>query len=438
MPETRSLTLGLDESAEILTVSALNREVRELIEENIGLVWVEGEISNLARPASGHIYFSLKDEKAQVRCAMFRQANRRLGFRPEDGLKVLVRARAGLYDARGDYQLYIEHMEEAGIGALRRRFEVLKAKLAAEGLFDSERKRELPAVPARIGVVTSPTGAALRDVLISLRRRFPAAQVLIYPTSVQGDRAAGEIVAALERASSRAECDLLLLTRGGGSLEDLWPFNEEIVARAVAAVSIPIIVGVGHETDFTIAEFCADLRAPTPSQAAELAVPEQTDYLERLRGVAGVLDRILRRRLREIQLRLDSLDHRMRQAHPGVALEAKRIRLAGLEHRLRLAGPGGTLSARRQHTGEIENRLRRAISQAVADVAARIRLIDRGLASLSPLSTLERGYSIVTRSSDGELVSRAGAVAEGDGIDIRLADGELTATVDSTDTGKSG
>ena len=217
MARTKSLTLGLDENAEVLSVSALNREVRQLIEEGLGRVWVEGEISNLARPSSGHIYFSLKDEKAQVRCAMFRQANRRLGFAPTDGLQVLVRAQAGLYEARGDYQLIVEHMEEAGEGALRRRFEQLKARLADEGLFDPERKRELPEIPERIGVITSPTGAALRDVLISLRRRFPAAQVLIYPTSVQGDKAAGEIVAALERASSRAECDLLILTRGGGS-----------------------------------------------------------------------------------------------------------------------------------------------------------------------------------------------------------------------------
>ncbi len=409
MARTKSLTLGLDENAEVLSVSALNREVRQLIEEGLGRVWVEGEISNLARPSSGHIYFSLKDAKAQVRCAMFRQANRRLGFAPTDGLQVLVRAQAGLYEPRGDYQLIVEHMEEAGEGALRRRFEQLKTRLADEGLFDPGRKRELPEIPERIGVITSPTGAALRDVLISLRRRFPAAEVLIYPTSVQGDKAAAEIVTALERASRRAECDLLILTRGGGSLEDLWPFNEEAVARAVAGISIPIIVGVGHETDFTIAEFVADLRAPTPSQAAELAVPEQRDYFERLLGLAQSLSRALRRLVRDEQRRLDAVEHRLNRAHPGM-----------------------TLKTSRQRVGDIEDRLKRALKDAMTSTTSRLKLIERGLSALSPLATLNRGYAIVTRQSDGELVTRGDAVEPGAGIEVRLAEGGLAATVDST------
>jgi exodeoxyribonuclease VII large subunit len=413
MPQPKSLTLGLDEGAEVLTVSALNREVRRLIEQGLGSVWVEAEISNLARPSSGHIYFSLKDEKAQVRCAMFRQQNRRLGFEAANGQQVLVRARASLYEPRGDYQLIVEHMEEAGEGALRRRFEALKAKLEAEGLFDAARKRELPAIPECIGIITSPTGAALRDVLISLKRRFPATRVLIYPTSVQGDKAASEIVAALERAASRAECDLLILTRGGGSLEDLWPFNEEIVARAVDAVSIPIIVGVGHETDFTIAEFVADLRAPTPSQAAELAVPEQSDYLDRLFGVAQALERFLRRRARDEQRKLETLEHRLARAHPGVALRAKQ-----------------------QRVDEIEGRIKRALKQAIIDVASRVKLVERSLVALSPLATLDRGYAIVTRKTDGELVTSSAGVATGSQIDVRLAEGELAATVDSTTDGK--
>jgi exodeoxyribonuclease VII large subunit len=415
MSGNKSLTLGLDESAEILTVSALNREVRQLIEQSLGLVWVEGEVSNLARPSSGHLYFSLKDEKAQVRCAMFRQQNRKIGFEPANGLQVLVRGRVSLYEPRGDYQLIAEHMEQAGEGALRRRFEALKAKLEQEGLFDPERKRDLPAIPQRIGIVTSPTGAALRDVLISLKRRFPATDVLIYPTSVQGDKAAGEIVAALERASGRAECDLLILTRGGGSLEDLWPFNEEIVARAVAAVSIPIIVGVGHETDFTIAEFVADLRAPTPSQAAELAVPQQRDYLERLLGIAEGLERYLRRAVRDEQRKLDTLDRRLNRAHPGVTLKAKQ-----------------------QRVDELEGRIRRALKQTMTEVAARVKLVERGLLALSPLATLERGYAIVTRRPDGELITTSRAVTQGSQIDIRLAAGELAATVDSTKGAKRG
>ena len=413
MPRKKSLTLGLDQNAEVLTVSALNREVRQLIEQSLGSVWVEGEISNLAKPSSGHIYFSLKDEKAQVRCAMFRQQNRGLSFDAKSGLQVLVRGRVSLYEPRGDYQLIVEHMEEAGEGALRRRFDALKAKLEEEGLFDPGRKRDLPAIPERIGIITSPTGAALRDVLISLKRRFPATQVLIYPTSVQGDKAAGEIVAALERASSRAECDLLILTRGGGSLEDLWPFNEEIVARAVDAVSIPIIVAVGHETDFTIAEFVADLRAPTPSQAAELAVPLKDDYLDRLLGVAETLERILRRLVCDEARQLDTLEHRLGRAHPGVTLRAKQQRI-----------------------DEIEGRIKRALKHAVSEVAARVKLVERGLVALSPLATLERGYAIVTRHDDGKLVTTNRSVKKGSQIDVRLAEGGIAATVDSTNTGK--
>jgi len=404
-----SLTFGIGGDREVLTVTALNRLVRQLIEDALDTLWVEGEISNLARPSSGHIYFSLKDANAQVRCAMFRQSTRRLGFEPENGLHVLVRARAGLYEPRGEYQLVVEHMEPAGAGALRQRFEALKARLAAEGLFDPERKRPLPRVPRRIGVITSPSGAALRDVLIALRRRMPAVEVLIYPTSVQGERAAPEIVAALARASRRGECDLLILTRGGGSLEDLWPFNEEIVARAIAACAIPIIVGVGHETDFTIADFVADLRAPTPSQAAELAVPDGMSYLGRLGGVGASLERFLRRRLRDEQRLLDALLHRLGRMHPGVIVRDRQQRL-----------------------DEIEARLKRAIRQAVQTIVARAKLIERGLESLSPLATLERGYAIVCRADDGTLVTQSDQVRKGARIDVRLASGGLGATVDET------
>ena len=407
-----SLTLGLEGNREVLTVTALNRLVRQLIEDGLGTLWVEGEISNLARPSSGHIYFSLKDENAQVRCAMFRQSTRRLGFEPDNGLKVLVRARVGLYEPRGEYQLVVEHMEPAGAGALRQRFEALKAKLAAEGLFDPERKRPLPQVPSRIGVITSPTGAALRDVLIALRRRLPAVEVLIYPTLVQGERAASEIVAALARASERKECDLLILTRGGGSLEDLWPFNEEIVARAIAASAIPVISGVGHETDFTIADFVADLRAPTPSQAAELAVPDRMSFIGRLSSVGTSLERFLRRRLRDEQRLLDVLLHRLGRAHPGVIVRERQQRL-----------------------DEIETRLQRAIRQAVQALATRAKLIERGLESLSPLATLQRGFAIVSRADDGTLVTRSDQLQAGAEIDVRLASGGFGATVSETRRG---
>lgn len=258
---------------EVFTVSQLNDEVRALLENQFPLIWVEGEISNLARPASGHLYFSLKDDAAQVRCAMFKMRNRLLDFQPENGQQVLLRTRVSLYPARGEFQLIVEHMEAAGDGALRRQFELLKRRLSEEGLFDPESKLPLPMVPERLGVITSPTGAAIRDILSVLKRRFPGIPVLIYPVPVQGAEAPAAIVKALRTAAARHECDLLIMARGGGSLEDLWAFNDEAVARAMHACPIPIVSGIGHEIDFTIADFVADQRAPTPSAAAELVSP---------------------------------------------------------------------------------------------------------------------------------------------------------------------
>ncbi|MGC2029538.1 MAG: exodeoxyribonuclease VII large subunit, partial [Steroidobacteraceae bacterium] len=263
---------------DIYSVSRLNREVRVLLERGFGSLWLEAEISNFAKPSSGHWYFSLKDAAAQVRCAMFRQRNMSCAFIARDGQKVLVRARIGLYEPRGEYQLIVDHMEDAGLGALKRQFEELSAKLEREGLFAAERKRPLPSLPRRIGIITSPTGAAVRDILHVLARRFPAAAVLVYPVSVQGAQAAAEIVAALEAAGRRAECDVLILARGGGSLEDLWAFNDERLGRAIVASPIPVITGIGHEIDFTIADFAADMRAPTPSAAAEMVVPDAEEW----------------------------------------------------------------------------------------------------------------------------------------------------------------
>ncbi|HUL81961.1 MAG TPA: exodeoxyribonuclease VII large subunit, partial [Gammaproteobacteria bacterium] len=323
------------EERQVLSVSALNREARLLIEGTFGVVWVEGEVSNLSRPSSGHLYWSLKDANAQVRCAMFRMSNRELGFAVANGQQILVRARVSLFEPRGDYQLIVEYAEEAGEGLLRRRFEELKRKLAAEGLFDPARKIKPPRLPRRIGVVTSPSGAALRDVLIALRRRFPATAVLIYPTSVQGAGAADEICRTLHLADRRADCDVLILTRGGGSLEDLWAFNEEKVARAIAAMKLPVIVGVGHEIDFTIADFAADLRAPTPSQAAELAVPDQAEWLARFARVEQHLVLGARRRLGADQRRFATLAHRLSRSHPGIRLREQQQRLDELEARAR-------------------------------------------------------------------------------------------------------
>src|ERR1700678_2277221 len=282
---------------DIYSVSRLNREVRVLLERGFGSVWLEAEISNFAKPSSGHWYFSLKDAAAQVRCCMFRQRNMLCAFAARDGQKVLVRARIGLYEPRGEYQLVIDHMEDSGLGALKRQFEELSAKLSQEGLFAAERKRLLPGLPRRIGVITSPTGAAVRDILHVLARRFPAAAVLIYPVPVQGPQAAAEITAALELAGRRAECDVLILARGGGSLEDLWAFNDERLARAIVASPIPVITGIGHEVDFTMADFAADVRAPTPSAAAELMVPDADEWLTACSRLGTRLERCLRRRL---------------------------------------------------------------------------------------------------------------------------------------------
>src|SRR6202522_4096960 len=312
---------------DIYSVSRLNREVRILLERGFGSLWLEAEISNFARPSSGHWYFSLKDAAAQVRCAMFRQRNMLCSFAARDGQKVLVRARVGLYEPRGEYQLIVDHMEDAGLGALKRQFEELSAKLSQEGLFAAERKRPLPGLPRRIGVITSPTGAAVRDILHVLARRFPAAAVLIYPVPVQGAQAAAEITAALELAGRRAECDVLILARGGGSLEDLWAFNDERLARAIVASPIPVITGIGHEVDFTIADFAADVRAPTPSAAAELVVPDAEEWLKSLQRLGLRLRRGMRQRL-------DGHDERLRWLIGRAALVSPTARLSQQTQRL--------------------------------------------------------------------------------------------------------
>ncbi|HJR71343.1 MAG TPA: exodeoxyribonuclease VII large subunit, partial [Gammaproteobacteria bacterium] len=391
------------------------------------------------------------DADAQLRCVMWREEARRLPTSPEEGMEVRALGRLTLYEARGEFQLVVEYAEEAGQGALRRRFEELKRKLAAEGLFDAARKRAIPKLPRRIGVVTSPTGAALRDVLIALQRRFPAVAVLVYPTAVQGIGAAEEIARTLALADKRAECDVLILTRGGGSLEDLWSFNEEVVARAVAAVELPIIVGVGHEIDFTIADFVADLRAPTPSQAAELAVPDQREWLGRFALVEQRLTQALRRQLAVDEQRVAQLAHRLNRCHPGVQLRERAQRLDELEARLRRAverriearklrlarlatavarlSPGERLARARERWRAAQADLRRALLRHVEHTQQRLKLASRALQSLSPLATLERGYAIVT-DGGGKVLTDAAAVARGTAIDVRLARGALAATVD--------
>jgi exodeoxyribonuclease VII large subunit len=453
MRSSDSLPLPFGDGRQIFSVSSLNREARVLIEGALGTVWVEGEVSNLSRPSSGHFYWSLKDAQAQIRCAMFRQQNRAVTFDLANGKQIVVRGRVSLYEARGEFQLIVDYVEEAGEGVLRRRFEELKRKLAAEGLFDAERKRQPPAMPARIGVVTSPTGAALRDVLTALRRRFPATAVLIYPTSVQGAGAAEEISRTLRLAERRAECDLLILTRGGGSLEDLWAFNEEIVARSIAALGIPVIVGVGHETDFTIADFVADLRAPTPSQAAELAVPNQSEWLAHFTRAERHLEQAARRHLALDARRLANLAHRINRCHPGVpvrefgqrldelearlqrglerTLSARKMRLARLAAAVGGASPKHRVASVRERCRWANEHLQRAIARRLEQTSQRLTFAQRSLASLSPLATLQRGYAIVARQEDGSIVTDSAFAGPGTHVAIRLARGELGATVDT-------
>ena len=432
----------------VFTVSQLNRRARQLLETHLSLVWVEGELSNLSRPSSGHWYFTLKDDEAQIRCAMFRNRNQRVKHTIEAGDQVLVRGRVSLYENRGDYQLIVEHLEPAGLGVLQRRFELLKARLAEEGLFAQSRKLELPRFPRHLGVITSPTGAAIKDVLNVLKRRFPALPVTIYPTPVQGESAISGIQRALELANRRNECDVLLLVRGGGSLEDLWAFNEEAVARAVAASTIPVVAGVGHETDTTIVDFVADLRASTPSAAAELVSPNAAelhavlqsyrDWFSRqartgVTAAARALDH-LRRRLRHPREMLEKqgqhLDHlevrlfRAMQLH----LHGKHLELNRLHHRLNGQAPAAKLAQLRQRFDYLSARLSMVLKHLLArkreDLAASAKLLQ----AVSPLNTLERGYAIAQTES-GRVITHTSEIEVGQEIVVTLADGGLDCAV---------
>ncbi len=436
---------------DVYTPSRLNREVRLLLEHGMPVVWIEAELSNFSRPASGHWYFTLKDRDAQVRCAMFRQRNSLVRFTPAEGKLVLARARVGLYEPRGEFQLVVEHMEDAGVGALKREFERLKEKLAAEGLFDAAAKRPLPAVPGRIGVITSPTGAAIRDILNILGRRFPAAPVLIYPTPVQGAAAVPGLLAALALAAGRRECDALIVARGGGSIEDLWAFNDEQVARAIRASPIPVVTGIGHEVDFTIADFVADVRAPTPSGAAELVVPDGEAWRAALQRLEARFQQAIRRELRVQTERHGALEHRLGRADPArrlqdasqkldelaerlrraaaAALASRELRLQRLAARFDRTSPAARLQALRLREITLGARLRAALARRVEQAGRRLALAQRGLHAVSPLATLGRGYAIVSRTEDGTLLRSAGDAKPGDIIEARLGAGRLRATV---------
>ncbi len=439
-----------DQSPQIFTVSRLNGAVRLLLEQELGLVWLTGEISNLIQHGSGHWYFSLKDPAAQVRCAMFKGQNRRVAFRPQDGQQVLVQARVSLYEPRGEFQLVIESMRPAGDGALQLRLEQLKQRLAAEGLFDAARKRPLPAQPSRIGLITSPTGAAIRDMLTVLRRRCPALPVVIYPSPVQGEASVAALVAALGMANRRGECDVLIIGRGGGSLEDLWCFNDERLVRAMAASRIPLVSAVGHETDVTLADFVADLRAPTPSAAAELVSPDRESQRQRLQGQAQALSRAWQqqanrarhcwqllaqrlhhqhpsRRLQQQQQQLDELLWRLERRWQQRQQQAQQ-RLTTLSRRLLQYAPTRALARSEQQCRLLEQRLLRALPAQLESARHRLSLLATRLHGISPLATLSRGYSL-TLTADGQVVRAASAVEAGQQLTTRLAEGSLEVIV---------
>ena len=441
---------------DIYTVTRLNREARTLLEGHFPPLWIEGEVSNLARPASGHLYFSLKDAQCQVRCAMFRSRNLRVNFNPHNGMQVIAYAQVSLYEGRGEFQLIVEHLEPAGEGRLRLAFEALKQRLAAEGLFSEAHKIPIPALPRSIGVVTSPTGAAIRDILSVLGRRFPSIPIVIYPVPVQGAGAAEAIGRMIALADGRAECDVLIVARGGGSLEDLWAFNEETVARAIYACKLPVVTGIGHEIDFTIADLVADRRAPTPSASAELVSPDRSQLsaqlaiLERrvahlFRGsfarvqmlVEHLQKRLLHpgRRVLDLAQRADELSLRLeRAARSGIAV--KHTRLETLSARLWSLAPSALIALRLTECDHYLRRLRHGIDQSLAKTTGKLVNLSRALQAVSPLATLERGYAIVTRVPGGEIVRDAARVAPGCEINTRLARGRLRCFVEAVFEGE--
>ena len=478
---------------DVYAVSRLVRESRAVLEGSFPLLWVEGEISNLAMPASGHIYFTLKDEAAQVRCAMFKGRNRQLRFIPENGMQVLLRVRVTLYEGRGEFQLVVEHMEEAGSGALQRAYEALKHRLGEAGLFDDAHKKSLPSIPKTIGVISSPDGAAVHDILTVLRRRFPDTNVIVYPVAVQGNDSVNQLAAAIAIADKRQECDVLIIGRGGGSLEDLWSFNEEKVAQAIFACELPVISAVGHEVDFTIADFVADIRAPTPSAAAELAVPDAQQWLQKLQGHCRRLTLLMthyldneQRHLQHLQRglpqpkvaiqqhmqRLDRLDKQMHQAwqqsikqhyqtldywsvrlkHPQANIEAQRYKLnnlhtrlrqvlvqnrdkmashyQGLSQRLQLKSPLPLLKQQQLQFEQLQTRLHHVMAQSMQVKQAYFQQQIRTLSAVSPLNTLERGYSITTDHQTGSVVRHAESVKVGQSVQVQLQQGQLVCKVE--------
>ncbi|ENC9771113.1 TPA: exodeoxyribonuclease VII large subunit [Citrobacter koseri] len=445
------------QTSSIFTVSRLNQTVRLLLEQEMGQVWISGEISNFTQPASGHWYFTLKDDTAQVRCAMFRNSNRRVTFRPQHGQQVLVRANITLYEPRGDYQIIVESMQPAGEGLLQQKYELLKAKLQAEGLFDQQYKQPLPSPAHCVGVITSKTGAALHDILHVLKRRDPSLPVIIYPTAVQGDDAPGQIVRAIERANARNECDVLIVGRGGGSLEDLWSFNDERVARAIFASRIPVVSAVGHETDVTITDFVADLRAPTPSAAAEIVSRNQQELLRQIQSAQQRLGMAMDYYLANRNRRFTQLFHRLQQQHPQLRLARQQTMLERLRQRMNFAldnqlkraasrqqrvlqrlnqqNPQPRIYRAQTRIQQLEYRLAENVRARLSATRERFGNAVTHLEAVSPLSTLARGYSVTT-ATDGKVLKQTRQVKAGDVLTTRLSDGWVESEVKGVTTAK--
>lgn len=435
----------------IYSVSELNKETKDLLSNHFSFIQVEGEISNLSQPSSGHIYFSLKDKKAQIRCAMFKSQLRRLTFTPSNGKQVIISAQVSLYEARGDYQLIADKMKQAGEGDLQLAFEKLKSKLFNEGLFDQSIKQPLPILPECIGVITSPSGAAIHDILSVLNRRFPAIPVIIYPTSVQGETAKVEICYAIETANRLQQVDIILLARGGGSLEDLWCFNEESVARAIVNSKIPIISGIGHEVDFTIADLVADLRAPTPSAAAENAVPNQQSWINNFQALEQQLKNIVSRQLNQQQQSINWLHKRLKQQHPGQQyqrlaqtldnLDARlqriiqsRIKqethlLAKQDYLLQRHNPKNRIEHYQQQLNYLTNSFNHAIKSKLEKLKRKQSSLIHTLNAVSPLATLERGYSITRLTQSNTLISNSEQLSIDDTIKTRFAHGSIISQI---------
>ena len=435
----------------IISVTELNKLAKSLLENGIPKLWIEGEISNLARPASGHIYFSLKDETSQIRCAWFKQRQSINANDISNGMKMLALGKISLYQPRGEYQFIIEKMETAGEGDLKRKYEELKQKLFNEGLFDREKKLQIPKLPKKIGVITSPSGAAIRDVLSILKRRFPLLPIVIFPITVQGDNAAPDIENALKKANLRADCDVLILTRGGGSLEDLWAFNEEIVARAIHTSKIPIISAIGHETDTTIADFVSDIRAPTPSGAAEIVTPDQSELLNLLETTSRRIEHEINQYINSKSQSMDWLSKRLSQSSPLMTVR-KKIEISdnlrkllfssighnlslhskavdSLKFRLNSSSPKLEIQKAISHLSEMQLKITASTKSSLTKFNSQLTALGKTLDSLSPLKTLDRGYAVARDSKTKKIISNSEKVSINSRIDIKLAKGEIAAKV---------